>query len=56
MERELKLHMDFYLTMKERETQDEAEERFHSMMNNLSKLEEDQESAFQVYETEVQEV
>jgi len=54
MERELKVHMDFYLVMQSGETEDQAKDRFDVMMKTLENVD-NQESSFQVYKTEVQE-
>lgn len=47
MNKELRVNMDFYLTMEDGETKEQAEERFHKLMNQFS---------YQVYETEEKEV
>ena len=54
MERELKVHMDYYLTMRDGETKEQAEERFNTLLKTLENVD-NQESSFQIYETEVQE-
>lgn len=53
--KELRVKLDFYLTMKDGETETQAKDRFYEIiatMQNITK----QESSFQVYEEEVQEV
>lgn len=54
MERELNIKMNFYLTMEEGETEQEAEERFCKLMDRFTDVE-DQKGSYQVHETEVQE-
>jgi hypothetical protein len=52
--KELRVHMDFYLAMNDGETEEQATDRFHSIMQQLEKVD-NQESGYQTYETEVQE-
>lgn len=49
--RELRVHMDFYMEMKENETEEDAKARFYEEFSteNMSS-----ESSFQIYEFEVQ--
>ena len=54
MKKELRVHMDFYLTLQEGETKENAEIRFQELMSKLDKVD-NQESAYQVYDTEIQE-
>lgn len=54
MEKELRASLHFYLTMNDGETKEQAEERFYRLMGTLENIG-DQESSYQVYETEVQE-
>lgn len=53
---ELKVHMDFYLTMLPGESKEQATERFHKIMGELSETPTAHESAFQAYDFEIQEV
>ena len=54
MERELRVHLDFYLKMNDGETKEQAEERFESIIKQMENID-NQESSYQSYETEVQE-
>lgn len=53
MEKELRVRIDFYLTMREGETEEQAKERFYDLMRSLEGVE-NQESSFQAYEFEVE--
>jgi len=55
MTRELKVHMDFYLTMNKSETEEQAIDRFIELMSKLEHIS-NQESAYQVYDFKEQEI
>lgn len=54
MVRELNMHMNLYLKMKEGETKEEAEIRFENTINELKS--QGIEITYQIYETEEQEL
>lgn len=55
MGKELRVHMDFYLEMKDGESKMDALTRFYKIIKNVEDADIEHESSIQVYETEVQE-